>query len=261
MKKLMNRINPIFTIIPALVFLLVLNPVLAQDNRAEAIYDELENRRKAITYETSTLEMRIIDSRERVRRRTMKMYSYNSGGISNSLIVFEAPADVRGTGFLNLRDGGRQLQYLYLPALARVQSIGGNQRSERFMGSDFSYEDLGAQSPDDYLFELISETDGTAKIKATPETGSQYAYIHFLIDTNKYVLLGADYFGSDGRTVKELRADGFEEVKPGIWRASLMVMKDLQQNRRTELQWSNRTFDEPIPESHFTERHLTRGLQ
>jgi len=245
-------------------FLFVTTGVPAQtvtNDRAQEVFDKFDERRRAITYETSTLEMQIIDSRERVRNRSMKMYSYNKESVSKSLTVFEQPADVRGTGFLNLQENGSEVQYLYLPALGRIQTISGGQRSDRFMGSDFTFEDLGNIDPDDYKVELLEEADDYMWIKAIPQSESQYSTIHFKLDTQRYVLLQADYYIEDNKQVKELTATDYNEVRDGIWRPDVMIMRDLSENRRTELNWTKREFDSTIPDRYFTERQLTRGLQ
>ncbi len=230
-------------------------------DRAEEIFREFDDRRRAITYEISTLEMQIIDSRERVRTRELRMYSINKDNESKSLTVFNAPADVRGTGFLNLSSNGSEVQYLYLPALGRVQTISGSRRSDRFMGSDFTFEDLGNINADDYEVEILEETDEKIKIRAIPLVESQYAFIHFFIDAEKYVLIQADYFKGDSERIKELTATDYKEVESGVWRPDVMIMRDLEAERRTELRWRDRTFNEPIPDRYFTERHLTRGVQ
>lgn len=231
------------------------------DSRAREIFDTFDERRRAITYETSTLQMLIIDSRERVRTRVMRMQSVNRDRVSKSLTVFQEPADVRGTGFLSISEGGTEVQYLFLPALGRVQSITGNQRSDRFMGSDFTFEDLGAIEPEQMEVTVLEEHETTMLIKAIPTGSSQYSVIHYKIDTERYILLEAFYFDRDGRQIKHLTATDYNEVRPGVWRPDTMIMRDLIQNRRTELRWNERIFDEPIPDRIFSERNLSRGVQ
>lgn len=236
-------------------------PQQSDDERAREIFEELDARRSAITYETSTMEMKIIDDRGQERRREMKSYTYNEGSVSKSLTVFEAPADVRGTGLLNIEEGDEEVQRLYLPAVGRIQTVSGSQRSDRFMGSDFTFEDLGNQNPDNFEFELMEENDEEIKLLATPQDDSQYAYIHFFIDAERLVLLRADYFDAEDKRIKELTASDYENVRDNIWRPGTMIMRDLAAERRTELRWTDRSFDEPIPERYFTERQLRRGLQ
>ncbi len=62
-----------------------------------------------------------------------------------TLFVFDRPADVKGTAFLiHSHKDKSDRQWLYLPALKRVKSISAAKQSGSFMGSEFSYEDLGS---------------------------------------------------------------------------------------------------------------------
>ncbi|MCH8567468.1 MAG: outer membrane lipoprotein-sorting protein [Balneolales bacterium] len=263
MKKFLILLFTAFFLIPATSSITLAGlAVQDEDNdRAREVFEEFDKRRAAVTYETSLLEMRIIDRRDRVRSRSMRQFTHTGDNFSRSLTVFEAPADVRGTGLLNLDENGSEVQMLYLPATGRVQTVSGSQRSDRFMGSDFTFEDLGAQNPDDFEFELLEEENNRLTVKAIPKGESQYSSIHFTLDTERYVLIKALYFESGDKAVKELTAHGYEEVRDGIWRPSTMIMKDLAAERRTELEWKERTLDEPIPDRFFTERQLRRGVQ
>lgn len=234
---------------------------LTDADRGRSLFEDFDERRRAITYETSVMEMRIIDRRERVRSRTMRTWNYAGAEATRSLTMFEAPADVRGTGLLTLEENGTETQLLYLPAIGRVQTVSGSQRAERFLGSDFTFEDLGNQNPDEFDFEILTDTDTELKIKAVPQRESQYAWIHFILDPQRMVLLQADYFNEAGERFKELTAADYEQVREGIWRPGTMIMRDLEAGRRTEIRWQERVFDEPIPDRFFTERQLQRGLQ
>jgi len=230
----------------------------AQSDIARQTFEEFDARRSAITYETATLQMRIVDPRGRVREREMQSWSHQDGDDSKSLVRFQAPADVRGTGFLTIREGGSEVQRLFLPALNRIQTIASGQRGDRFMGSDFTYEDMGDQDPDDFTFRTLEEnaSAGTILIKADRKESTTYAYAHFLIDTKRYVLLEAEYFSDSGQVLRKLESENLVEVRDGIWRANKLTMRDLKANRFTELIWKSRTLDEPISQSMFTEREL-----
>ncbi len=254
-------IKQITFLITAALLLIYPVEIFSEDSdRGREIFDQVDAQRKTITYETSTMEMRIIDSRDRVRTRNLTMYTFSADDEDKSLAVFNSPADVRGTGLLSITEDGNTLQLLYLPALGRTQSISGSQRTERFMGSDFTYEDLGNQDPDDFDFELLEDTGEIIRIEAIPKTESQYDRIIYHIDPDRFILLKSEYFYG-GDQIKELTASEYNEVRDGIWRPDKMVMRDLKNNRRTELVWSERSFDEEIPDRYFTERHLQRGLR
>lgn len=230
----------------------------AQSDKARQTFEEFDARRSAITYETATMHMRIVDPRGRVRERELQSWSHQKGDDSKSLVRFLAPADVRGTGFLTIREGGDEVQRLFLPALNRIQTIASGQRGDRFMGSDFTYEDMGDQDPDEFTFSTLQENTsaGTILIKADRKEPNTYAYAYFLIDTRRYVLLRAEYYSKSGELTRRLEAEDIVEIRDGIWRANKLTMRDVNANRFTELIWKSRTLDEPIPQNMFTEREL-----
>ncbi len=240
------------------LLLFSVNLLIAQRDKARETFEEFDARRSAITFETATLQMRIVDPRGRVRERELQSWSHQKGDDSKSLVRFLAPADVRGTGFLTIREAGKEVQRLYLPALNRIQTIASAQRGDRFMGSDFTYEDMGDQSPDDFTFSTLEENTsaGTILIKADRKESTTYAYAHFLIDTKRYVLLEAEYFSKSDQLLRKLESEDLVEIRQGIWRANKLTMRDVKANRFTELIWKSRTLDEPIQASMFTERSL-----
>lgn len=246
------------------IFLLFLSSLFFTDisaqDRAREIFEEFEERRQSVTFETAIIEMSIIDRRGRSRNRVMHSWQFESGESSKSLLLFESPADVRGTGLLSITENGEERQWLYLPALGRVQAISGSNRSDRFVGSDFTFEDLGGQNPDHFELELLEENESYFKINASPLQESQYHQILFYIEPHTFNLLKAEYMNADGTIIKELTATDHTEINENLWRPGKMVMKDLKENRRTELRWKNREFPESLDESIFTERRLRRGL-
>ena len=234
---------------------------LTEDPEARRIFNEMDQRRDKITYETSEMQMVIYDSRGRTRNRLIRSYNYNQEKISYSLLIFLEPASVRGTGFLTLSERSEETQKLYLPALERIRMISASEKSDRFMGSDFTYEDLGDQDPDDYRFEYLAREDSSHLLKAVKIQESQYAWIHFYIDPDRYVLRQAEFFDEDGNMIKRLEAGEHRKVMEEVWRPNRMVMHDLRNDRKTELNWNNRVIGDPIPQWRFTERGIRRGIQ
>lgn len=233
----------------------------ANEEEARQVYEELDRRLRAVVYETATLNMRIVDPRGRVRERNLDLWSFSEGDDRRSLVRFNAPADVRGTGLLTINDGTNEVQRLFLPSLNRIQSISGNQRGDRFMGSDFTFEDLRSQDPDAFEFTTLTHDReaGRMTVRGDRTTTSTYAWAEFHIDTERYILLKAVYFDADGNAIRELTAGNITEVRDGIWRANELTMRDLRADRYTILEWTSRTIDEPINRNVFTERFLQRN--
>lgn len=227
---------------------------------ARSVFEEVDRRRSNAEYETAAMTMVIHDARGRTRTRVLRSWNINRGNLTKQLVFFDAPADVRDTGLLTITENGDETQRIYLPAVGRVQSIGSSQRGDRFMGSDFTYEDLGRQSPDDFEFTELGRDSDRIVLEGLPKRESQYDRIHFHIDPENYLLRKAEYFNSNGEVFKRLELQAFRNVTGELWRPDRMVMHDLENGRKTELQWQERTFESPVPESFFTDRQLRRGI-
>ncbi|MCC5940755.1 MAG: outer membrane lipoprotein-sorting protein [Balneolaceae bacterium] len=233
---------------------------ITDEAEARAIFEEVEERRNSIQSETAIMEMVITDNRGRTRSRTMQSWIKNDGDDTSSLIVFSAPGNVRGTGFLSVNEDGSTTQRLFLPSVGRIQTIGSSERGDRFMGSDFTYEDLGDQNPDDYDFEWLEEHDEIFLIRASKSDSDQYSYVKFEIIKETYALKTIHYFDENDNQIKRLEAEQFEEISDGLWSPAKMTMFDLREDRKTEISWSEREVNSTIEDWRFTERGLRRGI-
>lgn len=233
---------------------------ITNEEEARAIFEEVEDRRTSISSEKAVMEMTITDSRGRTRNRSMQMWSQTEGNDTSSLIVFESPGNVQGTAFLTVREGDESQQRLYLPSVGRIQTITSGDRADSFMGSDFTYEDLGDQQSEDYEFEWLEEHDDHYLVKALKPESEQYSSVEFKIDREKYTLLEIGYFDENGEKIKRLEASDFEQIAEQLWSPGTMIMYDLREERNTRLRWSDRQINEQVEDWRFTERGLRRGI-
>jgi len=71
------------------------------------------------------------------------------------------------------QQGTTDRQFVYTPATQRVRSVVQQERSTRFIGTDFTFEDIGERVLDDFNYSLISDAetiDGhkCSKVKPCP---------------------------------------------------------------------------------------------
>lgn len=248
-----------------LLFCLLTLPVFSQERitseeEARSIFEQVEDRRNSVESERATMEMTISDSRGRTRNRTMQMWSKTEGEETKSLIVFSSPGNVSGTGFLSVNENESSTQRLFLPAVGRVQTITSSERGDQFMGSDFTYEDLGDQNSEDFDFEWLEESDIEYTIRAAKPESDQYSHVDFIIDKEKFTINKIRYYNSDNEEIKRLEAEDFEQLSDELWSPAKMTMLDLRKDRKTELRWSDREINVPVEEWRFTERGLRRGV-
>ena len=109
------------------------------------------------------MRMKLFDRHGRVRERALTIITLRGRDAPGAppsapdgdrlLIRFNYPNDIRGTGFLVWEHpSSDDERFLYLPSLGRVRRIAGTETQESFVGSDFTYEDIGGREFDDYSY-------------------------------------------------------------------------------------------------------------
>jgi hypothetical protein len=204
--------------------------------------------------------------REKIKIREMVRYQkfYSEGKIrTKSLIRFLRPRDVQGVGFLtwDYRQG-RDKQWLFLPAVGRVQRIAAHERTGSFMGTDFTYEDLEGRDIDDDEYTLLGE-DSVFGIpcymvegKPVNETSSYSRRVAW-IDRSNWLLKKVEFYDRRGKLLKILTIPRHER-RGRYWLAPEMTMENVQNGHRTVLEFTEVNYDTGLRDDFFTERFLMR---
>jgi Outer membrane lipoprotein-sorting protein len=245
----------------------------ADDAQARGIMEKV-NKRDDGDNQTADMRMELIDSRNNRRVREMHSFRKDKGEDTLTIMFFESPADVKGTGFLTYdyaAPGKDDDQWLYLPALRKSKRIASSDKSGSFMGSDFNYSDMTKPDLDDYDFTLVKEdeVDGhkTWQIQSVPrqeakkeETGYDKALIWVRQD-NYVVVRGIRWVHASSR-LKYMNVAKLEQID-GIWIATELQMWTKEGKNTvhaTVLQFNNVRFNQKLDESMFTVRQLEKGL-
>ena len=184
--------------------------------------------------------LQVIDARGKVTDKRWEYTRLGSHGASKSVLRFTAPAEVKGVALLVLNHPDRASdQWMWTPAIARDRRIALQDRSTRFFGTDFSFEDLEERDVDQYDFSLLGEEamGGVAcwRIEARPRQTktSQYTRSRVWVRKDNYAYAQIE---NDIRNdlVRRLKYSQLEQVQ-GIWTARLLEMTDLRRNSRTIL--------------------------
>ena len=153
-------------------------------------------------------------------------------------------------------------QWMWTPAVGRDRRIALQDRSTRFFGTDFSFEDLEERDVDQYDYRFTGEEaqDGAAcwLIEARPRQGksSQYALSRIWIRKDNYVAAHYENMIKD-QVVRRLHLSDIQNVQ-GIWTARRMEMTDVRRNSRTVLRIEKLTYNVPLKEDDFTVLGLRR---
>ena len=247
--------------------------VYAEENQARAIMEKVDARDDGDN-RTSDMKMVLIDKHGKKRTWDIHSFSQDKGEDSLSLLFFNAPADLKNTGFLtwdykapNQDDD----QWLYLPALRKTKRIASSDKSGSFMGSDFSYSDLTEPVIDDYRYTLKKEMKVAEHkvwvIEAIPrnqavidETG--YSKSLLLVRQDNYVIIRSVSWLKGSHDLKYMDVKKLKKID-GIWVATdiHMTLKRAKKTRhKTIMSISNIQFNQKLDPNTFTIRQLEKGL-
>ena len=163
---------------------------------AELLRQAFDRRYGADTHQQMTLRLRA-GGRE-VQTQRIEVVTKMEGGQLRALARFTAPPDLRDTALLVLEQDGRPDDYfLYLPALDRVRRVSGAQRSDSFMGTDLTYEDLERRRIDEFEdLRAVAGTvagEGVVLVSGRPRHPAGYERVEFAIAPGDAVLLETRY--------------------------------------------------------------------
>lgn len=201
--------------------------------------------------------------KRRVRELIRHQKHYASGEFtSKTLLRFVRPKVVKGTGFLtwSYRDGHSE-QWLFLPRLKMAKRIESKERSANFLGTEFTYEDLGNLSLEAEEYEVLDPDTvfGVAcyRVLVQPIEQHYYQYRMLWIDQENWLVKKAEFYDHNSRLLKVLTIP--EHIKEGpYWRVTTMTMENVQTNRKTILKVSDVEYDVGIQDNFFTQRFLIR---
>jgi hypothetical protein len=204
-----------------------------------------------------TLE--VVGAGQRVATKRWVFQRIGSFGHSKALLRFTDPAEVKGVGLLIVNHPDRASdQWMWRPAIGRDQRIALQDRSTRFFGTDFSFEDLEERDVDQYDFKLLSDEGEQWKIESHPRKKSQYTHSVFWIRKSNYTFTKVEAYDAKG-LVRVIEYKDFAQVD-GVWTARTAEVWDARRNSRTILRYEKLQYNLPLAESDFTLQALRRDL-
>jgi hypothetical protein len=219
------------------------------------------------------VKMTTIDDKGQTRERAITIATklFDGGNTEKRIYRFTAPADVQGTSILvfDYQENADDV-WIYLPALRKTRRIVSTQRSQSFMGSEFSYGDLNIPALDDFNYTLNKEEtiDGEAcwVVDVLPKTnetadGEGYAKKTYWVSKSKLAVLKGLLYDKDGKPLKEFLARDLKLLDPKNkrYRAMHMEMVNKQTGRRSVFEATKMIFAPKINDDYFTTTYLERS--
>ncbi|MEW5804004.1 MAG: outer membrane lipoprotein-sorting protein [bacterium] len=235
--------------------------------KGRSIMEEVERRAKSVS-EHLFLTMIIRDSAGKERKRALEVWNeYNQDGRRKNLMRFTSPQMVRNTGLLSLeREAGEDDQWLYLPILRKSKRIAASAKTNEFVGTDFTFEDLSAENIDDFKYEFQGEQETGGHtcfvVKAIPlesrAKSTGYSERIIFIRKDIYAPVMIQHYDWDGKFYKKWLASDLVHVKDECWRANREEMIKVIENKCTILLIDRRISSDTLDNAIFTQRELTK---
>jgi len=211
---------------------------------------------------TSKIGMLLIDKRGKKRFRNLLTVVKKYGDVSKSYIRFTSPADIDGTSFLTWENKDREDdQFLYLPALQRVRRIVSSQKSNRFVNTDYTYEDLQsrevAQDTHTILREEKIDEYNCWVLESIPksEDDSQYGKRIIWVIKEIYLPMKIEFYDKRNRFFKIFTGKKIQKID-GIWTILDAEMNDLKKEHRTLMKTDEIQYNCNVPDEVFTKGYM-----
>jgi len=249
---------------------LVAVPAAAQSSGAEKgreIATEAWNRDRGFGDFGANITLTIIeDDGGRVPRK-LRTRTLETPEGDKSISIFDKPNDVKGLVRLTYaHENGQDDQWLYIPRRKRVKRISVVNDATPFMGTEFAFEDLGTQRPEEILsFDynyLRDEPCGDLqcfvmeRVPLNPYSG--YSKQVVWIDQDQYRAQKIDYYDKQDRFLKTLVYGDYQQFEGRFWRPGTMLMTNHLNSRKTLVEWSNYRFGNGYRANDFRPSSLDR---
>jgi len=188
--------------------------------------------------------------------------------LSNVLLTFDNPPELRGASVLVIEKKPQNDMFMFLPELGKTRRITTQMVQGNMMGTDFSYEDfqrlqgmissLETKRLDD---ETISDRKAfvTDSVPAS-DVSSEYARIRAWVDQETCVPLQVEFYTKDDSTpVKRMTTNpkSYSQEKTGFIPREI-AMKDLRTETATTIVIEKLKIGVPIERKRFSAAELER---
>ena len=234
----------------------------AQAVDARKIVEESQKRTDASSQRYEGL-LQVFDAKGKVSDKRWSFERLGAHGQSKAVLRFTAPAEVKGVALLVVNHPDRASdQWMWTPAIERDRRIALQDRSTRFFGTDFSFEDLEERDVSQYDYQLLGDEtiDGAAcwKIGSTPKQSKSSQYTRSIVWVRKdnYAFARIESFVRD-QAVRRLNYSDFQNLQ-GIWTARQLEMFDLRRGSRTRLTLDKLEYNVALSDERFTLQAIRR---
>jgi len=224
---------------------------------------KMENRDKPIdTKSKSTMEL----LKKNGKKRTLKLINKSKDNSKKQMIWFLEPRDDYGIAFLKIeKKGEADFMNMWLPGFKKFRRISSQKKTDSFMGSDLSYEDMTNRDIEEYKFELLDsealcKEDSDKKcylLSSKPKDEfSEYSEHRTWVTKDTFLSLREESYDKEGEKLKYklityIKIDNYHIM-------NTLTVKNLQKNTSTFLSVNDIKINNDYNDDIFHSRSLKR---
>jgi hypothetical protein len=184
-------------------------------------------------------------------------------GVDRTLVEVTSPESEKGTAFLIISRPGKPLEsWIWSPAVGRLRRIIGIHRTEAFLGTEFTYEDLGLAAPLERRSGEASEVveDGEQRVLLDSGPYHYYGHVRTYLDRETGMPRRIVYFDRAGHRFREQRFLEVRQIGEHPFPKVIEVEDELT-GTSSRLEFSHVKFDVDIPPTLYTESIIRQKLR
>lgn len=210
------------------------------------------------------VSMKIIEADKSSKERGMKIMRLSPTKNEHYVLVrMQTPKDLKGTSLLATYKEGKEEKWLYLPSSKQTRRLASTaSESNSILGSELNTED----------FNINTESTAKNVLKKETKIGNQnyyviesdvnavsgnYSKVVSYIATNEFLPSKSEAYDKQGKLLKVIEFSDYKKVGNGKWRAGKIKIRNMQNNRATEIALSNIKVDQDLKPSEFTPKALS----
>ena len=207
--------------------------------------------------------------------KTLELISKSKDDSKLQMIWFLKPTDDKGISFLKKEEEGKDdFMTMWLPGFKRFRRIASSNKTDSFMGSDLSFEDLTNRTLNDYKYPITpyevdckfnNQNTSCYTLISEPLTTKDSEYskhetIVLEVEKNIFIAIKEKSYDLDGKLLKtkELNYDLIISDMNQYYIMNNLIVNNVQENSSTILTVNKITVNNGFSNKAFNERTLKR---
>lgn len=214
--------------------------------------------------ESFSVRMKIIEADASSKEREMNIQRFSPKKSEHYMMVrMQKPQDLKGTALLATLKDGKEEKWLYLPSSKQTRRLSGDSGGQGgILGSELSPEDFDFNADRSTENTLSKEIEIKGKKYYVVESkvdasSNSYSKVISYISAQDFLAIKSECFDKKGQLLKTIDLLGYKKLPGNKFRATKIVIKNVQNRRSTEITLGNIKINQGLTAAKFNSKALS----